>query len=200
MGRSMTTSLVVLLVVLGLAAHAHAGAVELTNGNFAAEVKDSGKNAFIKFLAPWWGHCKSMKPAWDQLGDDYKDSSSVLIGDVDCTVEKDLCQEYGVSGYPTIKYFTADTEESGAPYQGGRDFASLKQHVEDKLSGPACMIDDTSACSEKEVKYINKMKTAGDEKIAKQIVRLTNMKGNKMKKDLKQWLFARLNILQQFAE
>ena len=30
-----------------------ASATELTKANFAAEVKDSGKNAFIKFLAPW---------------------------------------------------------------------------------------------------------------------------------------------------
>ncbi len=29
------------------------GPVDLTNENFDAEVKDSGKNAFIKFLAPW---------------------------------------------------------------------------------------------------------------------------------------------------
>lgn len=27
--------------------------MELTQSNFQAEVKDSGKNAFVKFLAPW---------------------------------------------------------------------------------------------------------------------------------------------------
>jgi|EP01047_Picozoa_sp_COSAG01_P036304 hypothetical protein len=30
-----------------------ASATELTKATFAAEVKDSGKNAFVKFLAPW---------------------------------------------------------------------------------------------------------------------------------------------------
>jgi hypothetical protein len=29
------------------------GSVELTNDNFKSLVKDSGKNAFIKFQAPW---------------------------------------------------------------------------------------------------------------------------------------------------
>jgi hypothetical protein len=29
------------------------GALELDAGTFAKEVKDSGKNAFVKFLAPW---------------------------------------------------------------------------------------------------------------------------------------------------
>ena len=32
---------------------ASAGAVELKSSNFDAEVKNSGKNAFVKFLAPW---------------------------------------------------------------------------------------------------------------------------------------------------
>lgn len=39
------------------------------------------------------GHCKSMKPAWDELGELYAASSSVLIGDVDCTAEgESLCE------------------------------------------------------------------------------------------------------------
>ena len=46
-----------------------------------------------------------MKPAWDELGDAFAGSSTVLIGDVDCTVEESLCKKYGVEGYPTIKSF-----------------------------------------------------------------------------------------------
>ena len=42
----------VALLVLGAAASAHAGALELTPDNFDAEVTKSGKNAFVKFLAP----------------------------------------------------------------------------------------------------------------------------------------------------
>jgi hypothetical protein len=41
-----------LLLVLG-AVGVSAGALELTKANFDAEVKQSGKNAFVKFLAPW---------------------------------------------------------------------------------------------------------------------------------------------------
>jgi hypothetical protein len=36
-----------------LVAGASAGAVDLTDANFDAEVHESGKAAFIKFLAPW---------------------------------------------------------------------------------------------------------------------------------------------------
>jgi len=42
------------LKILAVAAMAVAAqGMELTKSNFQAEVKDSGKNAFIKFLAPW---------------------------------------------------------------------------------------------------------------------------------------------------
>ena len=38
---------------LFFAAGASAEAVEMSPDNFNAEVFDSGKNAFVKFLAPW---------------------------------------------------------------------------------------------------------------------------------------------------
>jgi hypothetical protein len=47
--RAATTSVALLLS----AAVSTDAALELTKGNFDKEVKQSGKNAFIKFLAPW---------------------------------------------------------------------------------------------------------------------------------------------------
>ena len=77
-----------------------------------------------------------MKPAWDQLAGEYDGHASVTVGDVDCTVsraqrhslqarraaelsagalawgqvERDLCQNEGVRGYPTIKYWKGGAE------------------------------------------------------------------------------------------
>jgi len=42
-----------LLGLFALVGGAHAGAVELTSSNFKELVEDSGKGAFVKFLAPW---------------------------------------------------------------------------------------------------------------------------------------------------
>jgi len=47
----MQRSAAVFVAALGLFAQAQG--MELTKASFASEVKDSGKNAFIKFLAPW---------------------------------------------------------------------------------------------------------------------------------------------------
>jgi protein disulfide-isomerase A6 len=122
---------------------ASAGAKVLTNATFDKEV--SGKGAFVKFYAPWCGHCKSMKPAWDQLGDEFADSKTVVIGDVDCTVETDLCGKLGVKGYPTVKYFTGNPE--GETYEGGRDFESLKTFAAESL-GPSCSFENLDLCDE----------------------------------------------------
>jgi len=45
----MMRNLVLVCALTGVSA----GAVELTEANWKTEVEDSGKAAFIKFLAPW---------------------------------------------------------------------------------------------------------------------------------------------------
>jgi len=137
-----------------------------------------------------------MKPAWDQLMDEFESSSSVVVGDVDCTVETDLCSEYDVSGYPTIKYFTPETDEKGDSYNGGRDFDALKAHVVDNLE-VKCQADSGEGCTDKEKGYIEKMKAKGADDIQKQFDRLDGMKAGKMAKEQKQWLMQRWNILSQ---
>jgi hypothetical protein len=101
-----------------------------------------------------------MKPAWDQLSEEFADSSSVVVADVDCTVETELCSDYDVSGYPTIKYFTPETDEKGDSYNGGRDFDALKAHVVDNLE-VKCQADSGEGCTDKEKGYIEKMKAKG---------------------------------------
>ena len=138
-----------------------------------------------------------MKPAWDKLGTEFADSSSVLIGDADCTVETELCSDHGVKGYPTIKYFPAGEGKAGAKdYGGGRDFDSLKKFTEETLAG-GWDVDDESTCDEKENAYNAKMRAKGADAIAKQLKRLEGMKNKPMKPELKKWMMARLNILTQ---
>lgn len=90
-----------------------------------------------------------MKPDWDKLADTYKNAGKVLIADVDCTVHNDLCGKHGVKGFPTIKIFKA---KGGAEaYNGGRDFNSLKQHVEKNFNtGPSCSLEAKDECSKED--------------------------------------------------
>jgi protein disulfide-isomerase A6 len=135
-----------------------------------------------------------MKPAWDQLGDEYAASSSVLIGDADCTAEAEsLCSKFGVKGYPTIKYFM-DGDEAGQDYSGGRDFDTLKAWVEETLE-VKCDVSSPEGCTDKEKGYIEKMAAKGSAERQKQISRLEGMAGDSMKAELKAWLRQRLHVL-----
>merc|ERR1712072_692221 len=136
----------VIFVLLALAAAANA--IELTKGNFAEKV--AGKSVFIKFLAPWRGHCKSMKPAWDKLMDEFKDSKTALVADVDCTVHQDLCSKHGVQGYPTIKYGDPNNMED---YQGGRSFDDLLAFAKENL-GPTCGPANLDLCDAEQKKAV----------------------------------------------
>jgi len=140
-----------------------------------------------------------MKPAWDQLGDEYASSSSVVIADVDCTVEQDLCSKYDVKGYPTIKYFTAEVDEKGADYSGGRTFDDLKKFVSESLE-VKCTLADPTGCSDKEKDFMTKWKGKDKAEAKSQLERLGKMVSGTMAPDLKKWVSQRINILKQISE
>lgn len=78
------------------------------------------------------GHCKSMAGAWGELGTEYQDHSTVLIADVDCTQQQSVCEDHGVRGYPSLKYFKAGNKVPES-YSGGRSKEALKSFIETTL-------------------------------------------------------------------
>jgi len=91
-----------------------------------------------------------MKPDWDKLIAAYKDSSTVLIADVDCTAGgKSLCEDIGVRGYPTIKYGDPSDLQD---YKSGRSFADLKKFAEELK--PACSPANLDLCDDDKKKLI----------------------------------------------
>lgn len=113
-----------------------------------------------------------MKPTWDKLGAEYENSKTVIIGDVDCTVEKDLCSKFGVRGYPTIKYFTGSTAADGDAYEGGRDFDALKAFVDENL-GPSCNPSNRDLCDEAQLADIAEVEKLSADDIEKSITEKT---------------------------
>lgn len=91
--------------ISALAATAYAASVvDLTADNFDASIKDKDL-ALVKFFAPWCGHCKSMANDWEAAAEKLKDNDQVIIANVDCTENRDLCGSQSVQGYPTLKAF-----------------------------------------------------------------------------------------------
>merc|ERR1712060_571407 len=75
--------------------------VTLTSDNFEEKIIDNPQPAIVEFYAPWCGHCKNLAPHYAKAADKMK--GMVTFGVVDCTDEKDLCAEYSIEGFPTLK-------------------------------------------------------------------------------------------------
>jgi len=105
-----------------------------------------------------------MKPAWDQLMEEFKDSKSAVVADVDCTVHQDLCGKHGVQGYPTIKYGDPNNMED---YQGGRTYEDLSAFAKENL-GPSCGPANLDLCdAEQKAKVEEAMGLSDDDLKAK---------------------------------
>jgi len=114
-----------------------------------------------------------MKPDWDKLAEEFGDSQTVLIADVDCTASgKPLCEKYGVQGYPTIKTFSGPDDFEGEKYEGGRDLESLRKHAESL--GPPCDVDNKENCSPEDLTQLEKYAAMSQQRRDAKIVKLTN--------------------------
>jgi protein disulfide-isomerase A1 len=82
----------------------------LTARTFDEEVFKSGKDTFIKFHAPWCGHCKNMQPAWEATGAELKKlgDDGVVIAQFDATANDSPADpKLSVRGFPTLYFVTA---------------------------------------------------------------------------------------------
>merc|ERR1712223_195959 len=76
--------------------------------NFEELVTNSEKDVLIEFYAPWCGHCKSLAPKYDELGEAMKEEN-VVIAKMDATAN-DVPDGFDVSGFPTLYWLPSDSK------------------------------------------------------------------------------------------
>ena len=116
------------------------GVVELTSNNFDHRVKDSQGVWIVEFYAPWCGHCKNLAPEYQKAAKAL--AGIVNVGGINCDEEKQLCGQYGIQGFPTIKVFGANKNKP-EDYNGQRNAQGIvqaaqrtaQQIVTDRLGG-----------------------------------------------------------------
>lgn len=113
-------------VVAGDIAKADQGLIELTEATFGKHVS-TGKH-FVKFYAPWCGHCQRLAPTWDELAQSLEYDQSVTIAKIDCTQHRPTCQDFEVKGYPTLLWI--EDGKKVEKYAGARTHEDLKAYVE----------------------------------------------------------------------
>lgn len=106
--------------------------IELTDANFDKLVLQSDDVWLVEFFAPWCGHCKNLAPEWAKAAKELK--GKVKLGALDATVHQAKAQEYGVQGYPTIKFFAGGKKSRSdvKDYDGGRSASDIVAWASDK--------------------------------------------------------------------
>ncbi|CAI7810484.1 unnamed protein product [Closterium sp. NIES-54] len=71
--------------------------LELTPTNFYDHVGGDSVT-FVKFYAPWCGHCQRLAPDWEKVATAFKDSDAIRIAKVDCQAHAELCTNHEGGG------------------------------------------------------------------------------------------------------
>lgn len=112
---------------LGIGMNAHIGELK---GSFEFEAFDNQNGpVFAMFYAEWCGHCKTTKPQFKQLIDNYKGPVKIMLVDSEAPENKDLVQSQNIKGFPTIRYYPSGISQNYQEYNGGRTYADFTQFL-----------------------------------------------------------------------
>lgn len=105
--------------------------LDLNNDNFDTYVMDPKKNVLVEFYAPWCGHCKNLAPTYEKVAETFQSEPNCIVAKVDADKEKELGRRFGVSGFPTIKFYPKDNKE-GEEYSSGRSEQAFIDYLNEK--------------------------------------------------------------------
>jgi len=98
---------------------------------FEKIVKDETKDVFVKYYAPWCGHCKKLAEPWTELATKMAEFPDLVIGKFDATANE--AEGVEVRGYPTLIFYPKDNK-AGISYDGERDVASFEAWLKENAS------------------------------------------------------------------
>jgi len=107
----------------------------LVGHNFQSVVLDSDADVLVEFYAPWCGHCKTLAPIYDQLGEHYLGNSNIVIAKIDSTTNDNPA--VSVRGFPTLHFFPAGQKDSPIEYKGDRTLEDLIRFVDEHATNGA---------------------------------------------------------------
>lgn len=98
-----------------------------------------------RFYAPWCGHCKNLKPAYEKAAKGVKGLAQVAAVNCDDESNKAFCGSMGVQGFPTLK-IVKPSKRPGKPivedYQGPREARPIIEAIKNAIPNHVKRIAD----------------------------------------------------------
>lgn len=120
--------------------------LQVTAKDYDRLVAKSNYTTILEFYAPWCGHCQNLKPAYEKAAKSL-DGLAARAAAIDCDddVNKPLCGQMGIKGFPTLK-IVRPGKKPGKPaveeYQGPRSAKGIVEAVVDKINNHVTRLAD----------------------------------------------------------
>ena len=87
----------------------------------------SGKKVYILYHASWCGHCKTLKPMFESVNDDFDDA---VLAHCECAKHHDVPQKMGIEAFPCIRKYENGKQQ--AEMMGSRkDVNAVRQAMKE---------------------------------------------------------------------
>ncbi|XP_019762900.2 dnaJ homolog subfamily C member 10 isoform X1 [Dendroctonus ponderosae] len=105
---------------------------QLDENNFSLLARKSAQEMWVvDFFAPWCGPCQQLAPEYRKLAKSVAELKNIVIAQVDCVANEELCSSQNIRGYPTIRLYPLGSKglSTVAIHNGHRDAVSLKRWI-----------------------------------------------------------------------
>uniref|UniRef100_UPI00358F7B72 protein disulfide-isomerase A3 n=1 Tax=Myxine glutinosa TaxID=7769 RepID=UPI00358F7B72 len=105
-------------------------------------VNDESKDVLIEFYAPWCGHCKSLEPKYNELGEKLANDQNIVIAKMDAT-SNDVPAQYDVKGFPSIYFSPMGSKNTPKRYEGGREIEDFISYLKKEATIQPIVVDES---------------------------------------------------------
>lgn len=99
--------------------------------SFKKIVLESDVHVMFFVHAPWCGHCKKLKPVYEQLAERLSDEKDILFTQMDGTANE--VEEVKIQGFPTLRFFKKGDKANPIKYEADRSFDGFIKFFEKEL-------------------------------------------------------------------
>ena len=89
--------------------------MEITTEELKQKISN-GEKLVVDFWAPWCGPCKTMKPIFEKVSEEYRDNNSeIQLYTLNVEENKEFAAELGIRAIPTVKTFSGGEQKFSSP-------------------------------------------------------------------------------------